>query len=218
MSISSRIHTLLERIRPYPNDREVRLMAVTKYATVEQTQAVVDSGLFLLGENKVQDGLAKIQNVSGLGIEWHLIGHLQSNKVKKAVGGFSCIQSIDSYSLLQKIGQEAAVLGKTQSVLLEVNIGNEPNKYGFSKDVLLETHEQLWAVDGVKIEGIMIIPPLGENPEQSRPYFQEAKKLYDHLKSVYSSINTLSMGMSNDFDIALQEGSTLVRVGHFLFH
>ncbi len=212
--IRANIHHLKTRLQPYPH---ARIMGVTKYASLEQTQAVVDSGLLLLGENKVQDGIQKITQINNPDIEWHLIGHLQSNKVKKAVAHFSMIQSVDSLKLLTKIGEESRLLDKTMPVLLEINLGNEPNKHGFNEEDIWLNHAQLWQVNGVLIQGIMIIPPFSDNPETTRPYFKRAKKLYDHLKSVYSNISILSMGMSSDFNVALQEGSNLIRVGHLLF-
>lgn len=208
----TRVMAVLNR---YPG---ARLMAVTKYASVDQTRHLIDAGVTLLGENKVQDGLAKqAAFVDRPALAWHLIGHLQTNKIKKAVTGFSGIDSVDSLKVLHKIGAESEAIGMTTSVLIQVNMGREPQKTGFLPEELLEFHPQLWAVSGVKIAGLMIVVPASSTVEVIRPYFSDAKKLYDRLKSVYSGVHTLSMGMSSDFEIALQEGSTLVRVGSLLF-
>lgn len=199
-----------------PNPEAVQIMAVTKYATPAQTQAMIQAGLTLLGENKVQNGMEKQLAVDpNHACIWHFIGHLQSNKVKKAVANFDLIQSVDSLSILEKIGQEAQAIGKKMPVLLEINSGEEPQKYGFFISEIETHHEQFFACPGVEIKGVMTMGPLGKSPEESRPFFLRTKKLYEGLKSVYSGVNILSMGMSSDYPIALEEGSTLIRLGSF---
>ena len=216
-SIQEKYARLQNEVRQYsPTPDDVWIMAVSKYATVEQTRNMIAAGLTLFGENKVQDGIRKKTEVDpNMQKEWHLIGHLQSNKVKKAVSQFDMIQSVDSLALLTKIGIEAQNIGKTMPVLLEINSGEEPQKFGFLPSEIEENHTQLFTCPGIVIMGLMTMGPLTGSAEGSRPYFKRTKKLYERLKSVYSDITILSMGMSADYSVALEEGSTLIRLGSF---
>jgi len=216
--ILERVNSIQKILSKYESSsHKIQFMAVTKYASLEQTRAVIDAGVTLIGENKVQAGLQKLDDLNRKNIKCHLIGHLQSNKVLKAVDRFDMIQSVDSLKLLTKIGESTKAKTSPYPVLLEINIGKEPQKHGFLPDNIEKDFEVLIKIQGVDIQGIMMIPPYQSDPEKCRPYFREGKKLYDRLKSVYSGIHILSMGMSADFEVALQEGSHLVRIGSYLF-
>ena len=210
--LTEQVHTLCSTLsRPLPT-----LMAVTKYASYEQSQAVLDAGLSLLGENKVQDGITKRHHLSPC--HMHLIGHLQSNKVLKAVQGFDCIQSVDSLKLATKIHQTCLALNKVMPVYLELNIGEESSKHGFLIAQLWHHLDTLWTLSGLDIQGLMVIPPASNDPEDSREFFKKAKKIQNTIYQQHPHFVGLSMGMSHDFKVAIEEGSTCVRIGGFLFH
>ncbi len=215
--IAQNIATIQTEIARYQTG-PVQFMAVTKYATLEQTNAIIESGITLLGENKVQNGIEKIQTIQNPALTWHLIGHLQSNKAKKAIAHFQTIQSVDSLKLLEKLNTEAANRNLKTAILLEINIGNEPQKHGFTTEDIHNLHPTLFGFSHIEINGIMVIPPASPNPENTRPYFQDTKKLYDSLKAIYTDIHTLSMGMSHDYKVALQEGASLIRIGSALLN
>ena len=216
-SIANRVKILNELVsrhchqlkRPLPT-----ILAVTKYASSDQTQAIIDSGLTLLGENKVQDGLAKQRICSPCTL--HLIGHLQSNKVKKAVQHFDCIQSVDSLKTAELIHQASREIGKRMPIFLEVNIGEEGSKYGFSANDLLNAIDQIHSLPHLDVQGLMAIPPYDDQAEKTRPYFQKAHSLYQKIRAQHPQFSQLSMGMSHDFLIALEEGATMIRIGGFL--
>ncbi len=192
-------------------------MAVTKYVTAEVIQCLVDEGVMLIGENKVQDALKKQALVHGAS-QWELIGHLQSNKVKQAVTHFKRIASADSLRLLQLINEEAKKQNKVMPILLQVNIAKEESKFGFEQEVLLKERAHIFSLLNIEIQGIMVIAPYAEDPEESRLFFRQGKHLFDELKADYSSLSVLSMGMSHDYKVAIEEGSTLIRIGSLLFH
>jgi pyridoxal phosphate enzyme (YggS family) len=217
MSIAKRVLELQKQVHRIQNPTTpVQIMAVTKYATVDQMAAIIDSGLTLLGENKIQDALVKQAHFKDKSIAWHFIGHLQRNKLQKALQHFDMIQSVDRFSLASALSEAALAHHKKIPVLVEVNLANDPNKFGFSASEIEESHAQLFGLAGLDIQGLMTIPPVTATAKEARPYFAETKKLYDHLKSIYTGISILSMGMSADYQIAIEEGSTLIRVGSYL--
>ena len=192
----------------------IKLIAVSKKKTVELIEEAYKSGHRDFGENYVQDAIPKIKISKHLkDIKWHFIGHLQSNKVKLAAQYFDMIQSIDSKKLANKLNYACAELNKEMSVLIEVNIGSEQNKSGIPKENLEELLEYIKSLTNIKIMGLMCIPPFDENPI---PYFKEMKNIYNEYKQKYK-LTTLSMGMSNDYEIAIENGANMVRVGTKIF-
>ena len=195
----------------------VELIAVTKTHPPEVIQNAIDAGQLLFGENRVQEARAKISGVPS-NLRWHLIGHLQSNKVRTALSLFEVIHGVDSVELLGEIQSSAKQLGVFPRVLLQVNVAGESSKFGFSPDRLLTQLEEISRADRVEILGLMTIPPLAPHSENSRKYFVRLRELRDRLENEFQfSLPHLSMGMSGDYRVAVEEGATLVRVGTAIF-
>lgn len=209
----------------------VRLVGVTKTHGPDVVAAAVAAGLHDLGENRVQEAEAKIEALAGLRSQcrWHLIGHLQSNKARRAATLFDTIQSVDSVRLAEVLSRAAGQAGRVLPVLLQVNVSGEASKEGFA---LAEWHtrqpvfdafagdvEQILGLPHVRVEGLMTIAPFGTTPEQARPTFETTRALRDRLAERFPSAawHELSMGMSGDFEVAIEEGATIVRVGRALF-
>ncbi len=209
--IIRRIGLAAERAGREPS--EVRLIAVTKTVAPETIKEALGAGLRTFGENRVQEALAKARELQGLGIEWHLIGHLQKNKAKAAVGIFEMIHSVDSIGLMEFLDSHARRLGKVQRVLIQVKLAPEDIlKHGTGEK---EVKGLLGAADGMKnlrVEGLMTIPPFFDDPERARPYFKVLKTLADEY-----GLKELSMGMTGDFEVAVEEGATMVRIGSAIF-
>ena len=196
----------------------VHLIAVTKTHPAEAVKEALQAGLHVFGENKVQEAEEKIPLVGGG--QWHLIGHLQTNKVKKAVSLFSLIYSVDSIKLLEAIDKAAGEQGKIQSILLQVNIAEEESKFGLSERKLPDILNVMERYKNVILRGLMIIAPEVENPEDIRCVFKKGYDCFCHLKSrsiKNSDIDILSMGMSGDYEIAVEEGANNIRLGSVLF-
>jgi len=196
---------------------DVELLAVSKTFPVEAIQEAVDAGQALFGENKAQELLAK-QPALPSRLRWHIIGHLQSNKVRKILPIVEAIHSVDSLDLAKDINRIAAELGLFPKVYLEINVAAESTKFGFSPPVVREQLDALYALDRLEIQGLMCIPPFSANAEDSRRYFVLLRSLRDELEKLGGApLPRLSMGMSHDFEIAIEEGSTIVRVGSAIF-
>jgi pyridoxal phosphate enzyme (YggS family) len=192
-------------------DREdVTLVAVSKTFPALDVEHVIDAGVSDVGENKVQEARDKRPSVTA-SARWHLIGHLQSNKAKDAVRLFDVIQTVDSIELAEKIARAAESAGKRQEVLLQVNIGRESQKSGAATDQVAELVHRVAALPALRLSGLMAIPPAGE-PEEARPHFRALRAMRDDLGLV-----ELSMGMTDDFEVAIEEGATIVRVGRAIF-
>ena len=189
---------------------EVTLVAVTKVFPADYVEHAIAAGIADIGENRVQEARDKKPLVRG-SARWHLIGHLQSNKAKDAVRLFDVIQTVDSLDLAQKIAHAAEAAGKRQEVLLQVNIGNEEQKSGAERAVVPALVEALRGIDALDLRGLMAIPPVGAG-EETRRYFRELRALCDRV-----GVEQLSMGMSEDFEAAIEEGATIVRVGRAIF-
>ena len=189
---------------------EVILVAVTKTFPAEVVQSAIDAGLQHIGENRVQEARDKRPVVHG-SATWHLIGHLQSNKAKDAVKLFDIIQTIDSLELAQKVAKAAVGAGKVQDVLVEVNVGDEPQKSGVLPADVENVVKEIAGIQGLRVRGLMSIPPIGP-VEETRKHFRTLRALRDRL-----GLEQLSMGMSEDFEAAIEEGSTMVRVGRAIF-
>jgi PLP dependent protein len=198
-------------------DGSVQLVAVTKTHPADVIQKAIDAGQLIFGENRVQEARAKIPELSSR-LQWHLIGHLQSNKVRLALPLFQLIHGVDSVELLADIDRIAAELGLFPRILLQVNVGGEASKFGFSPDKLLEQVETIAAFKRANVEGLMTIPPLAPSAEHSRRYFVTLRELRDRLaRESGFALPELSMGMSDDYRVAIAEGATIVRVGRAIF-
>jgi PLP dependent protein len=214
-NIRQRIGAACERAgRPADS---VILQAVSKGQLPETIRAAADLGLTLFGENKVQEAKAKIGRCPG-NLRWHMIGHLQSNKCRDAVHFFQMIQSVDSLSLAQEINKWADKSAKTMQILLEVNIAGESSKFGYRPEQLLAELLQINALSQIEIHGLMTIAPWTPDPEKVRPIFQRLRQLKEQCDELLGApLPHLSMGMSGDFEIAIEEGATIVRIGTALF-
>ncbi|HEX8372145.1 MAG TPA: YggS family pyridoxal phosphate-dependent enzyme [Chthoniobacterales bacterium] len=196
---------------------QIELIAVSKTHPLEAIREARECGLRLFGENKVQEARAKIADAPS-DLRWHLLGHLQSNKVRHALPLFEMIHSVDSVELATQIDRIAAELGLFPKILLEVNVAGEASKFGFKPEALRAQIEQLIALPRLQIDGLMTIAPYAEEPEASRPFFKQLRELRDQLATEQNiPLAHLSMGMSGDFEIAIEEGATLVRVGTAIF-
>jgi pyridoxal phosphate enzyme (YggS family) len=195
----------------------VELVAVSKTHPPEAIRQAVEAGQLLFGENRIQEAKAKIPDLPAK-LRWHLIGHLQSNKVRQALALFEMIHGVDSLELLDEIQRIAGELGLFPRVLLQVNVAGESSKFGFVPDRLLSEVERISRAERVQVEGLMTIPPLASNPENSRRYFVQLRQLRDRLEKEFRfPLPHLSMGMSGDYRVAVEEGATLVRVGTAIF-
>ena len=211
MSIDENTKAIMEMIG------NAKLVAVTKTIDPERINESIRAGANTIGENRVQEFEEKCADI--LPCERHLIGHLQTNKVKKAVEIFDVIQSADSTKLLQEIDKRAKAMDKVQQVFLQVNIGNETQKFGFGADEIGQVLNDIRPLKNIHVKGLMCIPPFG-SADQTRPYFKEMKALFDSMQVLDQSnvdIQKLSMGMSNDYMVAIEEGATIVRVGSGIF-
>lgn len=208
-------------IRAGRRPEDIKLIAVTKTVGIQQIKEAIDSELKILGESKVQEAREKIQDarfkMQDSGIQWHLIGHLQKNKAKTAVELFEMIHSVDSPELAEIIDGHAEKAGKTQKVLLQVKLSGEVSKCGILKDNLFQTIKKISEMKNLSIKGLMTIPPFFENPENARPYFNELRALRDKAETMGFNLPELSMGMTNDFEVAIEEGATMVRIGTAIF-
>ena len=199
---------------------EIKLLAVTKEQSDEIVTEAIQAGMTLLGENKVQEASSKIEVLGRNGLEWHFIGRLQKNKVKFIFDLFDLIHSVDSFSLAEAIHKKAQKIGSCMPILLQINISGEKSKLGIDPLNLPEEIKKIAKLEGVKVFGLMTIPPLNSNPENSRSYYVRLRELRDtcsNLNIPRISLNELSMGMSNDYEVAIEEGATMVRVGKGLF-
>lgn len=197
----------------------VQLVAATKSVTVEAIREGLAAGLNILGENRLQEALPKIEALRGEPVRWHFIGRLQRRKVRSVVGLFDLIHSVDTLELAQEIDRRAQESGHRQAVLLEVNIGGEATKTGFHPDELILLLPELVRLSSMLVKGLMTIPPPTSNAEGARPYFRRLRELAQRLRQEVSglSMDDLSMGMSSDYAVAVEEGATLVRVGTAIF-
>lgn len=208
-------------IRAGRKPEDIKLIAVTKTISIQQIKEAIDAGLRIFGESKVQEAREKIEDarcmIHDAGIQWHLIGHLQKNKAKTAVELFEMIHSIDSLELAEIADKHAEKAGKIQKILLQVKLSDETSKYGILKDNLFRLIREISGLKNLSIRGLMTIPPFFENPENARPYFNELRVLRDKAETMEFNLPELSMGMTNDFEVAIEEGATMVRIGTAIF-
>lgn len=198
---------------------EVTLVAVSKTRPVQFVEMAYNCGVTDFGENRVQEALAKIEQWHPQHLRWHLIGHLQRNKAGKVVGPFACIHSVDSLQLAQTLSRHAQEREKELSILLQVNVAGEVSKEGMSPDEVPELARQIVALPALHVEGLMTVAPLVPDPEEVRPVFRTLRQLRDRLRVEVpaSHWTQLSMGMTDDYRVAIEEGATIVRVGRAIF-
>ena len=207
--------------RAHRTSGDIRLIAVSKTFPVEDVIAAAAEGQRDFGENRVQEALSKIDAARAAGpIDWHLIGHLQSNKAKKAASSFAWIHSIDSVELLRKIDDAAAEAGTHPNVLIQVDLAHEATKSGADARDVPAIASAALSGRAVRLAGLMIVPPIAADPEEARPWFRQLRELRDQLIAggiPAAALHELSMGMSHDFEVAIEEGATMVRVGSAIF-
>ena len=199
---------------------DVRLIAVSKTHPIDAVHAAAAAGQLDFGENKVQEALQKMAQSSDTRLRWHLIGHLQSNKARKAAGVVHYLHTVDSADLLRKVDQAAASAGRTIEVLVQVDLALEDTKYGAPEAAVPAIFAEAANCAAARMAGLMLLPPLAENPEEARPWFVRLRGIRDRLRDAGvpgEHLRELSMGMSHDFEVAIEEGATMVRVGTAIF-
>ncbi len=203
------------------NPEEIKLIAVTKTVPPERIIEAIEAGLRIFGENRVQEARDKIpeimQRAPDIKLSWHMIGPLQRNKAKYAVKLFDIIHSVDSKELALEINKQAEKIGKIQDILIEVKLSPEKTKHGISPEEFFELLEFTSTLKNLNVKGLMTIPPYSENPEDSRPYFRRLREVLEEANVKGFPLKELSMGMSGDFEIAVEEGATMVRIGTAIF-
>jgi PLP dependent protein len=199
--------------------RDVTLIAVSKTVSLELVRIAYNLGVTDFGENRVQDALPKIAEFHPPEVRWHMIGHLQSNKTSKVIGAFASVQSVDNLHLAQALERHASRQGISLPVLLQVNVSGEASKEGMSPAEAPQMARQIVALPHLRVEGLMTIAPIAQNPEETRPVFRQLRLLRDHLRNEIPQCDwrQLSMGMTDDYRLAIEEGATIVRIGRAIF-
>jgi pyridoxal phosphate enzyme (YggS family) len=195
---------------------DVTLVAVAKTFSVQVVEEAVAAGCADIGENRAQELADKVA-VLGDRTRWHFVGHLQTNKVRTVVGGIVLLHSVDRYKLAEAVARRARSLEIAQDVLIEVNISGEPSKHGVEPAAARDLASEVAALEGVRVRGLMTMPPLTDDPEDSRPHFRDLASLRDEVVESLPDATELSMGMTRDFEVAVEEGATLVRIGEAIF-
>jgi pyridoxal phosphate enzyme (YggS family) len=224
-TLRARLDDVRERIaraarRAGRDPASIRLVAVSKTFSIEDIRAAAELGQREFGENKVQEALPKISATADLPLRWHLVGHLQSNKARKAAGAFDVVHSADSADLIGKIDDAAAALGRAVEILVQVDLAREPTKHGTRAADVRSILDQCARWQSARVRGLMLLPPAVDEPKEARPYFMALRRLRDDLLTdgvAPEVLAELSMGMSHDFEVAVEEGATLVRVGSAIF-
>ena len=224
MSIRKNLERIEEKIRVKSelvgrDPQEITLVAVSKTIEADKIEEAIAAGVNIIGESRIQEAKEKYGKVKNR-IIWHLVGHLQRNKAKDAVKIFDLIHSVDSAKLAKEIDKQARKAGKIQKILVEVNVSGEESKYGLSPEGVITFLQEINGLPNIKIKGLMTMAPLYENPEDCRPYFRKLKELVEEVKAENIKnveMTYLSMGMSNDFEVAIEEGSNMVRIGRAIF-
>jgi pyridoxal phosphate enzyme (YggS family) len=216
-AVRRRLTAAAHRVNRSPSD--IQLVAVSKNFPADHVRAAAAAGQQAFGENRVQEALPKIEALRDLPLDWHLIGHLQSNKARKTAA-FQWIESIDSVELLERVDRAAADAGATPQILVQVDLAGEATKFGAREADVPRLVQSALGASAVRLAGLMLIPPYGDAPEASRPWFRRLRALRDRLIGdgvPAARLSQLSMGMSHDFEVAIEEGATLVRVGTAIF-
>lgn len=223
VKVKERISLICSKINLNPDT--VTIIAASKNRTTEQIKEVIETGINDIGENRVQEALVKFAEYralnTGYRVKWHLVGHLQTNKAKDAVGIFDLIQSVDSLRLAAEIDKQAAKINKIQDVLIEVKTSPEATKFGLKPQESIEIIKEIAKLKNINIQGLMTIAPIVDIPDKARPYFRMLReiqsKVNHELRTTNSELRTLSMGMTDDFQVAIQEGANMVRLGRAIF-
>ena len=213
MSISENVIKIIQELPP-----GVRLLAATKSRTVEEILEAINAGVDLIGENYVQEALQKYEKI-GNKVEWHFIGHLQKNKVKKALQIFDVIETVDNIELAKEIDKRAKNMEKIAFVMIEINSAREPQKAGVMPEYALDLADEIYSLEHLRLIGVMTMGPVVDEPEEIRPYFRNTKEIFDELRYIYGDeqIKYLSMGMTHTWRVAVEEGANIVRIGTGIF-
>lgn len=214
LKVMERIEKAAHRAGRDPD--EIKLVAVSKTVEVERVREAIEAGVSILGENYVQEAQKKIKEI-GRPVSWHFIGHLQSNKAKYAVSLFDMIHSVDSIALAEELNRRAEKDGRAMDVMIEVNISGEVTKFGIEEERAFDIARKVHDLKNLSFMGLMTMPPYFDDPELSRPYYIRLRELKEKMIREGIPLRELSMGMSNDFEIAIEEGATFVRVGTAIF-
>ncbi|MEK6657106.1 MAG: YggS family pyridoxal phosphate-dependent enzyme [Nitrospirota bacterium] len=219
--IATNIKNVLRRIEKEAEKvgrdaKDIKLVTVTKTVDINRIKEAIASGLRIFGENRVQEALPKLKEIDKE-VLWHFIGHLQTNKVKDVVGSFELIHAVDSLRLSEEIDKQAKKRGIVQEILIEVKLSEEESKFGVAENGLLPLIERASEFENIKILGLMTIPPFFDDAEKTRPYFKRLREIRDEAEKRGFRLPELSMGMSHDFEIAIEEGATMVRIGTAIF-
>jgi pyridoxal phosphate enzyme (YggS family) len=197
----------------------IKLLGASKSQSIDAIQAAIAAGVKLIGENYVQEAKDKKDRIPE-SVEWHMIGHLQRNKAKTAIEIFDILETLDNVALARELDKEASKRGKTARVFIEVKLGNEESKSGIARPDIISLVEQVATLSNLRVEGLMTVPPFRENPEEVRPFFRELSELREKLNELRLpnvDLRELSMGMTHDYAVAIEEGATIVRIGTALF-
>lgn len=224
MSIRENLERIKEKIRVKSelvgrDPQEITLVAVTKTVEADRIEEAIAAGVNIIGESRIQEAKEKYRKVESR-IIWHLVGRLQRNKAKDAVKIFDLIHSVDSTELAKEIDKQAKKIGKIQKILVEANVSGEESKYGLNPEGVIAFLQEVSGLPNIKVEGLMTMAPFYENPEDCRPCFRKLKKLIEEVKAKNIKnveMTYLSIGMSNDFEVAIEEGSNMVRIGRAIF-
>ena len=225
MSIKENIDGILERIadvceRSGRNPDDITLIAVSKTVNADRAREAVEAGILNLGENRVQELTDKYEKLSDTEVKWHMIGHLQKNKVKYIIDKVELVHSVESVELANEINKRAEKNNLKVNILVELNIGEEESKFGISEESVYDFVKSLEQFENINVLGIMTVAPLAEDPEEIRWVFKKMKVIFDKLSSMNiknSNMKFLSMGMTNDFEIAIEEGANIIRIGTAVF-
>jgi pyridoxal phosphate enzyme (YggS family) len=225
MNIKENIERILEKtaqaaIRSNRNPEDITVIAVSKTVDAERAREAVEGGLVNLGENRVQELVNKYEQLDDIDVKWHLIGHLQKNKVKYIIDKAALIHSVESLELAKEINKRALSHNITANVLIELNIGEEESKFGISDDTVYDFVRSMEQFENIKILGLMTVAPFTENPEDIRWVFKKMKEIFDKISGMTlknTEMKYLSMGMTNDFEIAIEEGANIIRIGTAIF-
>ena len=199
---------------------DIQIVAVSKTKSVEAVESAVKAGVEILGENYIQEAVQKIEALESHPVSWHFIGHLQSNKAKYAVPAFDLIHTVDRVKLAKEIEKQAEKINKVQDILIQVNIGEEDSKSGAPKENALSLAKEIGGMKHLALKGLMSMPPFFDEPDKARPYFRELAELKEKINNAGVPgvfLTELSMGMSGDYEVAIEEGATMVRIGTSIF-
>ena len=224
MDLKKRLENVKDRIKKAAlqcnrDPESIHLVAVSKTIPANSVREAIEAGVTTLGENYVQEARKKFSVLGTYPVSWHFIGHLQSNKAKYAVRLFDLIHSVDTLKLAGELNKQAKKVNKIQDVLIQINIGKEPSKSGSDIENTTNLIKDIVLFENLSVKGLMAMPPFFNNPEKARPYFIALRNLRDQIQKAFPSValNELSMGMTGDFEVAIEEGATIVRIGTAIF-